>query len=165
MKSRYIIEETNFIFKPNLAGEFRKEDRYPSNTRACNIIIPDPEQAQEMIDDGLNVRQTTPSENYKENYEPEYFVKAYLKFASEGSRSNPIINLIDQEGYSTPLDEHTVGCIDNIRIKRDSVRVVLAPYSGGGGAYPTLYIQTLYVEQDLDNDPWYGKFPRRPRND
>lgn len=164
MRTRYILEDTNFIYKPNLAGEFRKEDRFPSTARTCNIIIPDLELVSEMIEDGFNVRQTKPSEGYEEGFEPEYFIKATLKFQSEGSRSNPVINLIDPDGYSIPLDEDTVGNLDSIRIKRNSVRAVLSPYTRGGGEHPTLYIQTLYAEQDTENDPWAGKFPRRPRD-
>lgn len=162
MRSRYVIEGTDFIFKSNLAGEFRKEDRYPSTARTCNIIIPDPEMAQEMIDDGFNVRVTKPSEGYEEDFVPEYFVKASLKFMSEGSKSNPVVCLIDPDGYSIPMNEETVGNLDNIRLRRHSIRVILSPYTRGGD-HPTLYIQTLYAEQDLDSDPWAGQFPRRER--
>lgn len=164
MRSRYILENTNFIYKPNLSGEFRKEDRYPSTRRQCNIVIPDKDLVQEMVEDGFNVRQTKPSEGYEDDFEPEYFVACTLKFQSEGSRSNPVVNLIDDEGYSIPLDEDTVGNLDGIRIKRNSVRAVLSPYTKGGGEHPTLYIQTLYVEQDTENDPWAKNYPRRPRN-
>lgn len=163
LRSRYILEDTNFIFKTNFAGEFRKEDRYPSSARTCNIIIPDVALAEEMFNDGFNVRQTKPSEGYEEDFEPEFFVKATLKFQSEGSRSNPVVNLIGADGFSTPLDENTVGNLDNIRLRRNSVRAVLSPYTKGGD-HPTLYIQTLYVEQDLDDDPWAKDFPRRPRD-
>lgn len=163
LRSRYILEDTNFIFKTNFAGEFRKEDRYPSSARTCNIVIPDVALAEEMFNDGFNVRQTKPSEGYEEDFEPEFFVKATLKFQSEGSRSNPVVNLIGADGFSTPLDENTVGNLDNIRLRRNSVRVVLSPYTKGGD-HPTLYIQTLYVEQDLDDDPWAKDFPRRPRD-
>lgn len=161
MRSRYIIEHTNFIFKPNLAGEYRKEDRYPSNARTCNIIIPDLDLAQEMIDDGFNVRQTRPAEGYEEDFIPEYFVKATLKFQSEGSRSNPVVCMVDADGYSAPLDENTVGNLDEIRIRRGGVDVVLSPYTKGGGAHPTLYIQSLYAAVDFEDDPWAKKYPRR----
>ena len=163
MRSRYVIENTNFIFKSNLAGEYRKEDRYPSNARTCNIIISDPEMVQEMIDDGFNVRETKPNDGYEEDFVPEYFVKATLKFQSEGARSNPVVCVVDPDGYSIPLNEDTVGNLDTMRIRRNSVRAILSPYTRGGD-HPTLYIQTLYAEQDLDNDPWAGQFPRRPRD-
>lgn len=159
MRNRYFLEDTNFIYQTNLAGEYRKEDRYPSNARTCNIIIPDPELAQEMIDDGFNVRQTQPREGYEQDFMPEYFVKATLKFKSEGGAGDPSVCYVDEDNCSVALDEETVGEIDHMRIRRNSVCATLSPYTKG--AHPTLYIRQLYVQQDVDDDPWAKRFPRR----
>lgn len=163
MRDRYMIEDSNFIFKTNLAGEYRKEDRYPSNARTCNIIINDPSLAAEMLDDGFNVRKTRPNEGYEEDFEPEFFVKATLKYKSEGGARNPVVCVVDGNGESTPLNEETVGQIDHMRIERDSVCATLSPYTKG--EHPTLYIQALYVKQDLDDDYWASKFPRKGSRD
>ena len=159
MRNRYYLEDTNFIYQTNLSGEWRKEDRYPSNARTCNIIIPDPELVQEMIDDGFNVRQTKPNEGYEEDFVPEYFIKATLKYKSEGGAGNPNVSIVGEDGYSDELDEYSVGQIDHMRLKKDSVCATLSPYTKG--EHPTLYIQALYVTPEEDH--WSGRFPRRPR--
>lgn len=161
MRNLYVFENTDFIFQTNLAGEYRKEDRYPSSTRTCNIIIPDLDLAQEMIEDGFSVRVTRPKEGYEEDFIPEYFIKATLKFKNEGGAGNPTVCYVDADGYSVPLSAETVGEIDHMRIKRGSVCVSASPYTKG--EHPTLYIRQLYVTQDVDADPWASRFPRRPQ--
>lgn len=162
MRDRYYIENTNFIFKTNLAGERRKEDRYPSNSRTCNIIIPDPEMVQELIDDGFNVRQTQPKEGCEEDFVPEYFVKATLKYRCEGGATDPNVGIRGADGYTTYFNHETVGQMDHLRIWRDSVCATLSPYTKGDR--PTLYIRELFADQDLENDYWSSRFPRRPQD-
>lgn len=157
MRRRYMIENTSFIFDTHFSGKKRESDRFPVTTRNYNVIIPDRDLAAEMYDDGFDVRQTKPREGHEEDFEPEYFVKAQLKFKSEGGYSDPQVRLIkeDQDGkYTVDLDEDTVGELDEIRLRRGSVCVTLSPYTKGGGEHPTLYTQVLYVEQDMETDPW-----------
>lgn len=168
MRSRYIIgtEElgTNFIFDTHFAGKRRERDRYNPAGRSFSIIIPDEDYARMMMEDGFDVRTTKPRPGYEEDFEPEYYVNVYMKYKSENGASDPVVNLIKEDfdgKYSVPLDEHTVGNLDDIRIKRNSVRAVLSPYTKGGGDHPTLYLQILYVEQDTDSDPWARAFPQR----
>lgn len=168
MRSRYILgtEElgTSFIFDTHFAGKRRERDKFNPAGRSFNIIIPDAEYARMMYDDGFDVRKTKPKEGFEEGFEPEFYVNVYIKYKSEGGANDPVVNLIkeDRDGqYSVPLNEDTVGNLDNIRIKRNSVRAVLSPYTRGGGDHPTLYLQVLYVEQDTENDPWARAFPQR----
>lgn len=160
MRDRYYLENTNFIFRTNLAGEWRKDDQYPSNARVCNIIIPDEDLAAEMIEDGFNVRKTRPSEGYEEDFEPEFFIKATLKYRSEGGAGDPNVGIRGDDGYTTYFDEETVGQMDHLRIKRDSVCATLSPYTKG--AHPTLYVRELFADQDLGDDHWSDRFKRRP---
>lgn len=160
MRARYEIEGTNFIYKPHFAGKTRPEDRYPCTSRNVDIIIPE-DLAMEMLEDGFRVRETSPSPGHEEGFIPEYFVNCKALFQSEGARRNPIICLVDQDGLSNPLDEETIANLDDIRIARNSVDVVLSPYTKGGGQHPTLYIQSLYVRQEIDDDPFARKYPRR----
>ena len=58
------------------------------------------------------------------------------------------------------LDEESVSCIDQMRIK--NVNVILNPYEYdpvNNGL--SLYIRTMYVEQDLDDDPYAAQYRRQ----
>lgn len=164
MRNRYYLEDTNFIFKPNLAGERRKEDNFPTNTRNCSIIIPDPEMAEEMYRDGFNVKMTKPREGDEEDFVPEYYVRVTLKFRSEGGAMDPNIGIRGADGYTTFFDEETVGQMDHLRIRRNSVCATLSPYTKRDPEHPTLYISELFADQDLEDDHWSDRFVRRPRD-
>ena len=50
-----VLEDTKFIFKTNFAGD-PNEDRFRSTKRRGNIIIPDIEMAQALLDAGFKVK-------------------------------------------------------------------------------------------------------------
>ena len=54
-----IVENGKFIFDTNFAGD-PKKDRFGSDERKANLVIPDIDLARELIDDGFNVRLTKP---------------------------------------------------------------------------------------------------------
>ena len=55
------------------------------------------------------------------------------------------------------LDEDTVGTIDKIRVK--NVNVVLNPYEYDPiKKAVSLYVRTMYVEQDMDDDPFKNRY-------
>ena len=164
MRRRYVLEDTSFIFDTHFAGKKRESDRYPINGRSFNVIINDPDLAAEMVEDNFDVRKTKPKEGFEEGFEPEFYIKCQLKFMSEGGYSEPQVNLVkeDERGeYTVRLTEDTVGNLDDIRLRRGSVCVTMSPYTKGGGEHNTLYTQVLYVKQDMEDDPWARRYPRR----
>ena len=155
------IENTRFIFATNFAGDPRKDVRFGDNRRKCNIIIPDPQQAADMLAMGLNVRQTRPREDDDpETFQPEYFVQAVLSYSNRAGipvKYPPRVYLVREKGEPQLLDEDSVDMLDDIRIK--NVCVSLNPYEYDPVNHKqSLYIRTMYVEQDLDDDPFAARY-------
>lgn len=157
------IDDTRFIFATNFAGD-PKNDRFGDTRRKCNILIPDPAQAKELIKMGCKVRETKPRPDDDPNeFQPEYFVAAVLKYRTkmgEPVKYPPRVYLVSGDREPVSMGEETVGSIDDMRIR--NVNVILNPYEydpENGGL--SLYIRTMYVEQDLDDDPYAARYAAR----
>lgn len=161
------VDDTRFIFATNFSGDPSK-DRYADSRRKANLLIPDPEQAKDLIKAGFKVRETRPRPGDDPNeFMPEYFVSVLLKYrnrAGQPVKYPPKVYLVSGDGEPVLLDEDSVSCIDNMRIK--NVNVILNPYEydpvNNG---QSLYIRTMYVEQDLDDDPYAARYRSRRDND
>lgn len=157
------VDDTRFIFATNFAGDPSK-DRFADARRKANILIPDPEQAKDLIKAGFKVRETRPRQDDDPNdFVPEYFVTAILKYRNrmgQAVKYPPRVYLVSGGNEPVLLDEESVGLIDNMRVK--NVNVVLNPYEydpANNGL--SLYIRTMYVEQDLDDDPYAARYRSR----
>lgn len=148
------IEDTRFIFKTNFSGD-PERDSYGNDARKANIIIPDEEQALELRDAGFNVKQTKPREGDEENYIPRYFVSITANYDSEWP---PKIYLVSGNAAPVALDESSVGIIDKVYVT--NVNVVLNVYQNKRTGKSSLYIKTMYVEQDIDSDPFASRYAR-----
>lgn len=153
MESRIVLENTNFIFETNLSGDPAR-DRFHSPGRKCNIIIPNPEMAQAMIADGFNVKATNPRpEEDPATFVPTFFVSANTNYEC---KYPPRIFLVAGDNPPALMSPETVGIIDTIRVANvDAVLNVRAWEKG-----KTLYVNTMYVVQDLASDPFAGKYVR-----
>ncbi len=156
------IDDTRFIYETNFSGN-SDNDRFGDTRRKANIVIPNPDQAKEMIKNGFKVRNTKPRpDDDPDEFEPEFFVTAILKFRDK--RGNlvkypPHVYLVSGDSEPVLLDEDTVGRLDDIRVK--NVNVVLNPYVfDAENDGKNLYIRTMYVEQDLDDDPYAARYRR-----
>lgn len=146
------IDDTRFIFATNFAGDPNK-DKYRSQTRKGNIVIPDADFAQELADRGFNVKVTRPKEGEEEGFEPEYFVSVIVRYGPN-KRRWPKIYVVTN-GRRTLLDEDTVGDLDDMWIK--NVNVILNPNEYEEGKY-TLYVDIMYVEENTDDDPYASRY-------
>lgn len=151
-KRLVMIEDTNFIYNTNFSGD-PERDRFGSDARKANIIIPDYEQAMRMIDEGYNVRQTNPAEGEEEGFNPTYFVSASLNYDTKWP---PKVYLVSDGADPKELDEQSVGILDKCYIK--NVNVVLNPYYNARTGRKSLYVRTMYVEQDVSDDPFRGRY-------
>lgn len=154
------IENTNFIFMTNFAGDPARSGKYPSTTRKGNVLIPDITQARELIDAGFNVKTTKPREGEEEGFIPKYFIPVIAKWRkADGDlvKYPPRVYLVSGENPPMLLDEDTVGEIDKIPV--DNVNVVLTSWEGPNGM--SLYVKTMYVEQGLEDDPFAARYARR----
>lgn len=161
------IDDTKFMFAPNLAGDPTKS-KFGAKTRTCTIVVPDPHQVQDLRDKGVEVFETSPREDDDpDDFVPTYFVRATLSYRNkygELLKYLPDVYLVNADEEAVPMDEETVGTIDNIRVTAIHVVLNAAPKKDKDGY--TLYIKTMYVEQDFESDPYINRFKRyRGRRD
>lgn len=152
-----IVENGKFIFDTNFAGD-PKKDRFGSDERKANLVIPDIDLARELIDDGFNVRLTKPRVGEEAGFVPRYFVKVKLNYKSTWP---PKVYLVTDEDKSVLLDEESVACLDDIWV--DRVNAVLNRYEGPNGK--SLYVKSMEVYQKVDDDPISAKYRRRNRDE
>lgn len=143
-----VIDNTKFIFKTNFAGD-PKEDRFGSNKRRGNIIIPDRELAQELFNRGFKVKATKPRPGEEEDFEPDYYISVMLNYDSPWP---PEVYLVSGNGAPVLLDADSVRQVDKCYVLR--VRVALNPYENPNTGIKSMYIRTMYVEQDVADDPF-----------
>lgn len=143
-----VMRDTKFIFKTNFAGN-PAEDRFGSDKRRGNFIIPDPEVAAELLARGFNVKATKPRPGDEENFQPDYYISATLNFNSEWP---PEVYLVSGASAPVPLDASSVGIIDKAYVKR--VRVSLNLYESKKTGIKSVYVKVMYVEQDVAGDPF-----------
>ena len=147
-----MLEDTNFIYNTNFSGD-PDRDRFGSDVRKANIIIPSYDQAMQMIDEGFNVRQTNPAEGEEEGFTPTYYVSASLNYDTKWP---PKVYLVSNNAEPKELDEQSVGILDKCYIK--NVNAVLNPYYNARTGKKSLYVRTMYVEQDVSDDPFRGRY-------
>ena len=152
-----IVENGKFIFDTNFAGD-PKKDRFGSDERKANLVIPDIDLARELIDDGFNVRLTKPRVGEEEGFVPRYFVKVKLNYKSTWP---PKVYLVTDEDKRVLLDEESVACLDDIWV--DRVNAVLNRYEGPNGK--SLYVKSMEVYQKVDDDPISAKYRRQNRDE
>lgn len=157
-KKLITIEDTKFIFMTNFSGD-PERDNFGSDARKCNIIIPNHMQAREMIDEGFNVKTTKPRPGEEDEFVPTYFVSVNVNYDTDWP---PKIYLVTGDAPPVLLDEDTVGTLDKCYIR--NVNAVLNPYHNQRTGRSSLYVRTMYVEQDIEDDPFAGRYGRRNDN-
>ena len=110
----------------------------------------------ELMDEGFNVKATKPKPDEDEStYIPTYWVPIIVKYDSEWP---PKIYLVSGDADPVLLDEETVGDIDDAYVL--NVNVELSRYYNKRNDRLSLYVKTMYVEQDIDNDPFARRYVR-----
>ena len=163
MLDRIALDDTRFIFATNFSGDPAR-DRFGDDRRKVNIIIPSEAQAKDLTKAGFKVRATRPNDNDDpESFHPEYYVLAQIKYRKnnrEPVKYPPNVYLVTGNNPPVLLNEETIGCLDQIRVK--NVNVILNPreYDSANGSGLSLYVRTMYVEQDMDDDPYTDRYRR-----
>lgn len=147
------LEDTRFIFSTNFEGNPDK-DKYKSTKRQCNIVIPTVDQAMALLDLGYNVKETMPREGEEEGFQKEYYIKCLCNIDSQYP---PKVYLVNEEGVAVKLDANTVNILDEIRVK--NVNATISPWEWEPGKF-SMYINVLYVEQSVEDDPFASKYKR-----
>lgn len=150
MKDGSLSVEGARILWINFAG--RPTDFNPAGGKRTFNIVLSREIADTLKADGWNVRTIQPK---NEDDEPFYVTEVTVKFG----QFPPKVYLVD--GVSNrmhPLDEETIGQLDNIDIA--NVDVMIRPYNHGvsnsRGTTVKGYVKSLYVT--MDNSDFNGKY-------
>ena len=146
------IENTRPIWTTNFSGDPAR-DRFGSTARKVSIIIPSADQARDMIDEGFNVKMTKPREDADSDFAPEYYISVNINYDSNWP---PKIYLVSGDAEPVLLDEDSVNGLDYCRIK--NINAVLNPYNNPNTHRNSLYVQTMYVEQDVESDPFASRY-------
>lgn len=157
------IDNTRFIYQTQFSGDPTK-DRFGDSRRKCNILIPDMEQVRDLIKAGFTVRETKPRQDEDPaDFQPEYFVTAILKYRNRNGmpvKYPPKVYLVNENDEPVLQSEDTIALLDDMRIR--NVNVILNPYEYDPANHGmSLYIRTMYVEQDMDDDPYAALYRRR----
>lgn len=148
------IEDTNFIWRTNFSGD-PERDSFGSTARVANIIIPSQTQAEELIAAGFNVKQTKPKDGEEEGFEPTYFVSIKVNYDTDYP---PRIYLVSGDADPLLLDEESVDILDRCYVL--NVNATLNPYVNPRTGRSSLYVRTMYVEQDIEDDPFASRYAR-----
>lgn len=155
------IDDTRFMFKTNFAGDPSRDSNGDSRRKCC-IIIPDPRQAEELSEMGFLVKKSRPGpDDNSDDFVPEYYVQCILSYRDKHGKPKkypPKVYLVNDSGVPRPMYEDTVKELDDIRVR--NVNVILSPWEYEPGKF-SLYIRTMYVEQDVENDPYIDPYASR----
>lgn len=151
-KQLIAIENTKFIFRTNFSGDPAR-DYFGAETRKATIIIPDEEKALNMLDQGFNVKRTKPKPGEEEDFEPKYYVDVKVNYDSNWP---PKIYLVSGDAEPLLLDEKSVSMLDKCYVL--NVNAVLNPSVNLRTGKASLYVRTMYVEQDVEEDPFANRY-------
>lgn len=149
------IEDTNFIWRTNFSGD-PERDSFGNDARQANIIIPDEGMAKDLADEGFNVKVTKPKEGEEEGFTPRYYVSVKINF---DSFNPPRIYLVSGDADPLLLDEESVDILDRCEVL--NVNATLSPYENPKTGRKSLYVRTMYVEQDIEDDPFAQRYIRK----
>lgn len=151
------LENTNFIWQTNFAGDPSK-DRFGSSIRRASIIIPDVDLAMDLMDEGFNVRVTNPREGEEEGFEPRYFANTIVRY---DSKKPPKIYLGSENTPYELLNEDTVGEIDECYVLKVDAKINKYYRKDGKRI---LYVDVMYVTYDNEQDPYAVKYNKNKYN-
>lgn len=144
-----IMEDAKIIFR-NFSGEESRFNR--AGQRNFNVVINDLDLAQNLIEDGWNLRARAPRD---EGDEPSYLLQVAVSF----DNIPPKVWLVTRRG-KTQLDAESIGTLDYAEIK--NVDLTIRPYcweipsKDGPKSGVKAYLKTMYVT--IEEDPFADKY-------
>lgn len=134
-----VIENAHIIFR-NFSGRESKYNR--AGVRNFCVVIEDPKKAQELSENGWNVRTLQPRE---EGDEPRFYIQVAVSFAN----MPPKVFLITRNA-KTQLDDESIDTLDFAEIK--NIDLIIRPYQWEVNEKYGVkaYLKTMYVTIEED---------------
>lgn len=138
------IRNAQILFK-NFGGRPDKYHPKGGDNRSFCVLIPDPEMAQDMANDGWNIRMLKPRE---EEDGPVPYIQVKVTYGDYP----PNIYMISGH-RKTLLNEETIGELDHCRFVKADVRI--SPYTyidrESGEEKLSAYCRDLYATVEVDD--------------
>ena len=135
-----VIEDAHIIFR-NFAGEETKFNR-AGNRNFC-VVIDDPQTAQDLMNDGWNIRTLQPRDPEEE---PRHYLQVKVKFGN----IPPHVYLISGK-TKTELDEESVSALDYADLKTCDLVIRAYNYDVNGKTGISAYLKKGYFVVDQDD--------------
>ena len=144
------MENARLIFR-NFEGREEKYNR--KGDRNFGLIIEDPEVAQQLTEDGWNIKELTPknNDNYDDTPEVIYWLPVTVRF----DNVPPKVMLITRR-KKTRLNEDNINTVDYANIAKVDLTVTPYDWEVNGKSGTKAYLQTAYIT--INEDEFADKY-------
>lgn len=149
-KSNIVMENARLIFR-NFEGREEKYNR--KGDRNFGLIIEDSEVAQQLAEDGWNIKELTPknTDDYDDTPEVIYWLPVTVRF----DNVPPKVMLVTRR-KKTRLNEDNINTIDYANIAKVDLTVTPYDWEVNGKSGTKAYLQTMYVT--INEDEFADKY-------